>query len=98
MIHPTQDRVMVRRVSNGDEMINGIYIPEGARERPQEGEVIAVGPGKRNKHGKLIPLDVKSGDRVLFGKYAGSEIKVDGKPYIIMREEEILSAMHQKAS
>ena len=87
---PLHDRVVIRRIEEGESIRGGIIIPDTAKEKPQEGEVIAVGKGKSNDEGKVFPLDVKEGDRVLFGKYAGTEIKLDGEDYIIMREEEIL--------
>ena len=87
---PLHDRVVIRRIEEGESIRGGIIIPDSAKEKPQEGEVIAVGKGKSNDEGKVFPLDVKGGDRVLFGKYAGTEIKLDGDDYIIMREEEIL--------
>ena len=87
---PLHDRVVTRRIEEGESIRGGIIIPDSAKEKPQEGEVIAVGKGKSNDEGKVFPLDVKEGDRVLFGKYAGTEIKLDGDDYIIMREEEIL--------
>ena len=87
---PLHDRVVIRRIEEGESIRGGIIIPDSAKEKPQEGEVIAVGKGKSNDEGKVFPLDVKEGDRVLFGKYAGTEIKLDGDDYIIMREEEIL--------
>lgn len=87
---PLHDRVVIRRIEEGESIRGGIIIPDSAKEKPQEGEVIAVGKGKSNDEGKVFPLDVKEGDRVLFGKYAGTEIKLDGEDYIIMREEEIL--------
>jgi chaperonin GroES len=89
-IRPLQDRVIVRRIEEGEQVRGGIIIPDTAKEKPQEGEVIAVGEGKRKDDGSRIALDVKEGDRVLFGKYSGSEIKIDGEEYLIMREDEIL--------
>jgi len=87
---PLHDRILVRRVEEGESVHGGIIIPESAKEKPQEGKVIAVGKGKSNDEGKVFPLDVKQGDRVLFGKYAGSEIRIDGEDLLIMREEEVL--------
>jgi len=87
---PLHDRVLVRRLEEGEILRGGIIIPDSAKEKPQEGEVIAVGKGKSNDEGKVFPLDVKAGDRVLFGKYSGSEIKIDGEEMLIMREEEVL--------
>ena len=87
---PLHDRIMLRRVEEGETIRGGIIIPDSAKEKPQEGEVIAVGKGKSNDEGKTFPLDVKAGDRVLFGKYSGTEIKIDGEEFLIMREEEVL--------
>ena len=87
---PLHDRILVRRVEEGETVRGGIIIPDSAKEKPQEGEVIAVGKGKSNDEGKVFPLDVKAGDRVLFGKYSGTEIKIDGEEFLIMREEEVL--------
>ncbi|HLH37471.1 MAG TPA: co-chaperone GroES [Alloacidobacterium sp.] len=90
---PLHDRILVRRVDEGETVRGGIIIPDTAKEKPQEGEVIAVGKGKSNDEGKLFPLDVKAGDRILFGKYSGTEIKIDGEEYLIMREEEVLGIL-----
>ena len=87
---PLHDRILVRRLEEAETIRGGIIIPDSAKEKPQEGEVISVGKGKSNDEGKLFPLDVKPGDRVLFGKYSGTEIKLDGEEYLIMREEEVL--------
>ena len=87
---PLHDRVLVRRVEEQESVRGGIIIPDSAKEKPQEGEVIAVGKGKSNDEGKVFPLDVKAGDRILFGKYSGTEITLDGDEFIIMREEEVL--------
>ena len=87
---PLHDRILVRRVEEGESIRGGIIIPDTAKEKPQGGEVISVGKGKSNDEGKVFPLDVKAGDRVLFGKYSGTEIKIDGEEYLIMREEEVL--------
>ena len=87
---PLHDRILVRRVEEGETVRRGIIIPDSAKEKPQEGEVIAVGKGKSNDEGKVFPLDVKANDRVLFGKYSGTEIKIDGEEFLIMREEEVL--------
>jgi chaperonin GroES len=89
-VRPLQDRILVRRVEEVEKTRGGIIIPDSAKERPLEAKVIAVGAGKRNEDGKLIALDVKAGDRILFGKYSGTEIKVDGLEHIILREDEIL--------
>ncbi len=90
---PLHDRVLVRRVEEAETTRGGIIIPDTAKDKPQEGEVISVGKGKVNEEGKVRPLDVKEGDRVLFGKYSGTEIKIDGEELIIMREEEILGIL-----
>jgi chaperonin GroES len=90
---PLHDRILVRRVDEGETIRGGIIIPDSAKEKPQEGEVIAVGKGKSNDEGKVFPLDVKAGDRVLFGKYSGTEIKIDGEEFLIMREEEVLGIL-----
>ncbi len=87
---PLHDRILVRRIEEGESIRGGIIIPDSAKEKPQEGEVIAVGKGKSNDEGKVFPLDVKVGDRILFGKYGGTEIKLDGEEFLIMREEEVL--------
>ena len=89
-VRPLQDRLLVRRVEEQEKTKGGIIIPDTAKERPLEGEVIAVGSGKRLEDGTLVALDVKKGDRILFGKYAGTEIKVDGVEHIIIREDEVL--------
>lgn len=90
---PLHDRVLVRRVEEAETTRGGIIIPDTAKDKPQEGEIIAVGKGKVNEDGKVRPLDVKEGDRVLFGKYSGTEIKIDGEELIIMREEEVLGIL-----
>ena len=90
---PLHDRILVRRVDEGETVRGGIIIPDSAKEKPQEGEVIAVGKGKSNDEGKVFPLDVKAGDRVLFGKYSGTEIKIEGEEFLIMREEEVLGIL-----
>jgi chaperonin GroES len=92
-IKPLHDRVILKRIEEGEQVRGGIIIPDTAKEKPQEGEVIAVGEGKRKDDGTRIPLDVQAGDRVLFGKYSGSEIKVEGEEYLIMREDEILGVI-----
>ena len=90
---PLHDRILVRRVEEAETTRGGIIIPETAKDKPQEGEVIAVGKGKVTEEGKVRPLDVKEGDRVLFGKYSGTEIKIDGEELLIMREEEVLGIL-----
>src|ERR1700739_316958 len=87
---PLHDRILVRRIEEGETTRGGIIIPDSAKEKPQEGEVVSAGKGKINEDGKVRPLDVKEGDRILFGKYSGTEIKLDGEDFIIMREEERL--------
>ena len=93
-IRPLHDRVVVKRIEKSDETTaGGLIIPDSAKEKPQEGEVVAVGKGKTADDGKLITPDVKAGDRILFGKYSGSDIKIDGVEYLIMREDEILGVL-----
>jgi chaperonin GroES len=93
-IRPLYDRIVVKRVETQDDKTQGgIIIPDSAKEKPQEGEVVATGKGKRLEDGKVIALDVQVGDRILFGKYSGSEIKIDGVEYIIMREDEVLGVL-----
>jgi chaperonin GroES len=93
---PLHDRILVRRVEETESVRGGIIIPDTAKEKPQEGEVISVGKGKSNDEGKVFPLDVKGGDRILFGKYSGTEIKIDGEEFLIMREEEVLGILKKK--
>ena len=90
---PLHDRILVRRLEEGETMRGGIIIPDSAKEKPQQGEVISVGKGKSNDEGKVFPLDVKAGDPILFGKYSGTEIKLDGEDFLIMREEEVLGIL-----
>ena len=92
-IRPLQDRVIVKRIAEEEKTKGGIIIPDTAKEKPQEGKVIAVGKGKVNDAGKLIPPEVKVGDRILFGKYSGSEVKLDGEEHLIMREDDILGVL-----
>jgi len=92
-LRPLQDRIIVKRLEEETMTAGGIFIPETAKEKPQKGEVIAVGNGKKTEEGKILPVDVKKGDKVLFGKYAGTEIKIDGQEYLIMREDDILGIM-----
>jgi len=87
---PLHDRVVVRRLESEEKTAGGIIIPDTAKEKPQEGEVVAVGPGARDEAGKLVPLDVKAGDRILFGKWSGTEVKIDGQEYLIMKESDIM--------
>jgi chaperonin GroES len=95
-IRPLQDRVIVKRLEEEEKTKGGIIIPDTAKEKPQEGKVIGVGKGKMTEDGKLIPLDVKVGDKILFGKYSGTEIKIDGEEHLIMREEDILGVIEGK--
>ena len=90
---PLHDRVMVRRIEEGEQMRGGLYIPDNAKEKPQEAEVIAVGSGKVLENGERTPLVVKPGDKVLFGKYSGSEIRLEGEDYLILREDDILAVL-----
>ncbi len=92
-VRPLQDRLLVRRVEEVETTKGGIIIPDAAKERPLEGKVISVGSGKRLEDGTLVALDVKAGDRILFGKYSGQEIKLDGEEYLIMREDEVLAVI-----
>ncbi len=92
-IRPLQDRVIVKRLEEEQKTAGGIIIPDTAKEKPQKGEIVAAGPGKRNEDGKLQPLDIKKGDKVLFSKYAGTEIKVEGEELLIMREDDILGVI-----
>ena len=92
-IRPLHDRIVVQRREEGEQHIGGIIIPDTAKEKPQQGKVIAAGNGKANDDGKRIPLDVKAGDRILFGKYAGQEIKLDGEEYLIMKEDDVLAVI-----
>ena len=93
-IRPLNDRVIVKRVEEEQKTAGGIIIPDTAKEKPQEGEVVAVGPGKRDDDGKRIALEIKAGDRILFGKYAGNEIKIDGEEHIFLREDDILAILN----
>ena len=90
---PLHDRVVVKRIEQEDKTKGGIIIPDTAKEKPQEGEVIAVGPGARNEKGEIVPLDVKAGDRVLFGKWSGTEVKIDGEELLIMKESDLLGVI-----
>jgi chaperonin GroES len=95
-IRPLQDRVIVQRVQEEEKTKGGIIIPDTAKEKPQEGKVVAVGKGKVGDDGKVTPLDVKAGDRILFGKYSGTEVKIDGEDFLIMREDDILGVLEGK--
>ena len=97
-LRPLQDRVLIRRVEPETKSAGGILIPDTAQEKPMEGEVVAVGPGTRDEDGKLYPLDVKTGDRVLFGKYSGNETRLDGTEYIIIREDDVLGILDGKSA
>jgi chaperonin GroES len=92
-IRPLYDRIVVRRIETHENKQGSLYIPDSAKEKPQEGQVVAVGQGKRLENGQLAALDVKAGDRILFGKYSGSEIKIDGEELLIMREDEVLGIL-----
>jgi chaperonin GroES len=97
---PLHDRVVVKRIEAEEKSAGGIIIPDTAKEKPQQGEIVAVGPGGRDEAGKLIPIDVKAGDRILFGKYSGTEVKIDGVEYLIMKESDIMGVLepHRKAA
>ena len=95
-IRPLADRIVVKRIDEQETLRSGIIIPDSAQEKPQEAEVVAVGPGKRLEDGTRVPVDVKVGDRILFGKYSSSDVKVDGEEYLIMREDEILGVVEQE--
>jgi chaperonin GroES len=94
-VRPLHDRVIVERIEESEQRVGGIIIPDSAKEKPQQGKIIAAGKGRVEKDGKVTPLDVKAGDTVLFGKYAGQEIKIDGNEYLIMREEEVLGVIEK---
>jgi chaperonin GroES len=93
---PLHDRVVVRRLESDEKTKGGIIIPDTAKEKPQEGEIIAVGPGARDESGKIVPLDVKKGDKVLFGKWSGTEVKIDGQELLIMKESDIMGVIEGK--
>ena len=95
-VRPLHDRIIVQRLEEEEQKVGGIIIPDTAKEKPQQGKIIAVGKGRLEKDGKVTPLDVKAGDTVLFGKYAGQEIKIDGNEYLIIREEEVLGVIEKK--
>ena len=95
---PLHDRVVVRRIDAEEKTTGGIIIPDTAKEKPQEGEVIAVGPGARDESGKLVPLDLKAGDRILFGKWSGTEIKLDGEELLIMKESDVMGVVESRAA
>ncbi len=96
-IRPLYDRLVVRRLEEQETMLNGIIIPDSAKEKPQQGEVVAAGRGKRQEDGSISPLDVKVGDKILFGKYSGSDIKLDGEELLILREDEVLGVLENGA-
>ena len=95
-LRPLHDRIIVQRLEEGEQQVGGIIIPDTAREKPQQGKVVAAGNGKLNDEGKRVPLDVKAGDRILFGKYAGQEIKLEGEEYLIVKEDEVLAVIEGK--
>jgi chaperonin GroES len=92
-VRPLHDRIIVQRLEEGEQRVGGIIIPDTAKEKPQQGKVVAAGKGKAKDDGKLLPLDVKAGDTILFGKYSGQDIKIDGEEYLIMREDEVLAVL-----
>ena len=92
-VRPLHDRIIVSRIEEGEQKVGGIIIPDSAKEKPQQGRVVAAGSGKSKDDGKRVPLDVKAGDLILFGKYSGQEIKLDGEEYLIMREDEVLAVI-----
>ena len=94
-LRPLQDRIIVKRVEEETKTAGGLFIPETAKEKPQRGEIVAAGNGKKTEDGKVLPLDVKVGDVVLFGKYAGTEVKVDGEEYLMMREDDLLAVVEK---
>jgi chaperonin GroES len=94
-LRPLHDRILVTRIEEGEQVVGGIIIPDSAKEKPQQGKVVAVGAGKADKDGKRIALDVKAGDTILFGKYSGQEVKIDGQEYLIMREDEVLAVVEK---
>ena len=94
-VRPLHDRIIVKRIEEGEQKVGGIIIPDTAKEKPQQGKVLAAGNGKTKDDGKRIPLDVKEGDTILFGKYSGQEIKIDGEEHLIMREDEILGVIER---
>jgi chaperonin GroES len=96
--HPLHDRILIKRIEEKETAKGGIIIPDSAKEKQQEGEVIAVGNGKKTEEGKILPLDVKAGDRILFGKYSGTEIKIDNEDFLILKEEEVLGVIEGKAA
>jgi chaperonin GroES len=97
-LRPLHDRILIKRVEDKQTVKGGILIPDTAKEKPQEGAVVAVGTGRKDKDGKVVPLDVKAGDRILFGKFSGTEIKLENEEYLILREEEVLGIIEGKAA
>jgi chaperonin GroES len=97
-VKPLHDRIIIQRLDEGEQKVGGIIIPDSAKEKPQRGKVVAAGNGKSNDNGKRVPLDVKAGDTILFGKYSGQEIKLDGEEYSIMREDEVLAVIDGAAT
>jgi chaperonin GroES len=95
---PLHDRILIKRIEEKETVKGGIIIPDSAKEKPQEGEVVAAGNGKMSEDGKVVPLDVKAGDRILFGKYSGTEIKIDNQEYLILKEEEVLGVLEATAA
>ena len=94
---PLHDRVVVRRIDADEKTAGGIIIPDTAKEKPMEGEVVAAGPGARNEHGQLVPVDLKAGDRILFGKWSGTEVRIDGEELLIMKESDVMGVLDNKA-
>ena len=94
-VRPLHDRILVKRIEEGEVRKGGIIIPDTAKEKPQEGEIIAAGPGARDESGKIVPLDVKAGDRILFGKWSGTEVRIDGEDLLIMKESDIMGIIEQ---
>jgi chaperonin GroES len=97
-VRPLHDRIIVQRLEEGEQVVGGIIIPDTAKEKPQQGKVVAAGKGKVKEDGKVIPLDVKEGDTILFGKYSGQEIKIDGEEMLILREDEVLAVLEEVAA
>jgi chaperonin GroES len=95
-LRPLHDRVVVRRIEADEKTAGGILIPDKAKEKPMEGEVVAVGPGARNEHGQLVPIDLKPGDHILFGKWSGTEVKIDGEELLIMKESDVMGVLDKK--
>ena len=95
-VRPLHDRIIVSRIEEGEQKVGGIIIPDSAKEKPQEGKVMAVGKGKVTEDGKVLPMDVKEGDRILFGKYSGTEVKVDGDELVVMHEEDVMAVIEGK--